>query len=270
MISKQHYQFFSNLIFKLTGMVYEEGDYYRLDARLNSLKKKYNCSNFDELVNIFSSHDPQKEKELIIEATNNETYFFRDKKPFEYLTTFYCEDKKAESDMSLKIWSSACSTGQEVYSILIQLMDECPEFIHGLEIDATDISQGALDKAESGNYSNLDVQRGLPIKTLMKYFKNEEDSSWTFKDPNKSKVQFSAMNLLTGLYKANYYDLVFCRNVLIYQNKQNKELVLNKIYDSLRPGGVLILGAGESLLGMSHNFESDNRSGAMVFKKPLK
>lgn len=267
-IEKKHYEFFSQLIFKLSGMAYEEKDFYRLDGRLNSLAKKYKVENLDELIKLFNNPDQDKIKELINEATNNETYFFRDKKPFEFLTeSFLPQLVERKPSGPVYFWSCACSSGQEVYSTLMSLHDKFPEIAKRLSFKATDISAEILEKARKGNYTNLEIQRGLPIKKLMKYFKNQEDSSWTFKDEYRKGVTYSEFNLLSPNFPLEKFDVVFCRNVLIYQNQENKNLILNKIYECLSEGGILILGAGESLLGIDHKFKHFTVNGYTVFQR---
>lgn len=266
-IENRHYNFFADLVFKLSGMHYQEKDYYRLDARIISLCKLHKLESVDDLVNLYQNPNSNLINDLINEATNNETYFYRDKKPFEFLVNhFIPQFLENSSTQNLSIWSCACSSGQEVYSTLMEIDEHFPHLLSSLNFDASDISRSILDKAESGNYTNLEVQRGLPIKKLMKYFENQKDSSWTFKEPLKSRVKFKEFNLISGNFPKACYDVIFCRNVLIYQNSENRQIILDSLSTTLKSGGIIIMGAGESLLGMKHNLSHYTVEGYTVFQ----
>ena len=271
MIDTKIYKFFADLIYNKTGIFYPEKDYYRLDGRLNTLIAHYGCKDARELYVMFTQNmTPDMERHLIDLGTNNETYFFRDNKPFTALTKDIIPNLAKENPGGMiSIWSCASSTGQEPLSILMSIMENNPTLSTSqLEIYATDISSKALDKCRSGNYSNLEVQRGLPITMLMKYFDNEEDGSWTAKKSLSSKIHYDEFNLLTSVYPQNRYDIIFCRNVLIYQDQENKDKILHKMLESLRPGGYFIMGAGESLIGTTVSMDQNTLSDMMVFRKP--
>ncbi len=268
MITNEIYKYFADFVFKKTGIQYLETDYYRLDSRINQLIEKYDCKDANEVYRLYKdSLDSEKERFLIDICTNNETYFFRDTKPFDALALDIMPElrQKHPSD-ELKIWSCASSTGQEPLSILMTIMEKLPNEVK-FNFKATDISSQALNKCSKGIYTNLDFQRGLPIQLLVKYFESVEGSNWKAKSNLTSKVEYGHFNLLTDLFPPSSYHVIFCRNVLIYQNQVNKNSILEKIEASLKPGGYLILGAGESLIGSSINLAQKNLSGAMVFQK---
>lgn len=263
------YKFFADLIYNKTGIFYPEKDFYRLDARLNTLCKAYSCEDYISLYMLFSTKmNSLMERDLINLATNNETFFFRDKKPFNFLSSHIFPQAKGQGKMSFNIWSCACSSGQEPYSIKMEYLEKGFNNDFKLEITATDISSEILDKAKSGVYSSLEVQRGLPIQLMVKYFFKNDDSSWKVNDDLKKDVSFSYFNILKDVYPVNKYDVIFCRNVLIYQDKKNKQEIVKNLFHALKPGGFLIFGAGESLIGFDHSYKQEVIEGCMIFIKP--
>lgn len=271
MIDKEIYKYFASLVYQKTGIFYPEKDYYRLDSRLNTLKKLLECDSYEDLHKLYLTQPSKKHETILIDlSTNNETYFFRDNKPFDALAKdivplILSKNKFAK----INIWSCACSTGQEPLSIVMSLKDLCPDLKHEqLKVDATDISQQALDKCKTGAYSQLEVKRGLPEHYLNKYFTHNNDSLWKANQEILSLIDYGHFNLLTDTFIANKYDIVFCRNVLIYQDKENRERIIQNLYTTLKPGGFLLMGAGESMIGSKVNFEQITFSNMMVFQKP--
>lgn len=264
------YAFFSKLVFEKCGIMYTEKDYYRLDSRFFKLRAKYDCEDNDALFNLFKAKmTVSMEKFLIDVCTNNETYFFRDDNPFLALKDkIYPDFKKSNPGKQYKIWSCACSTGQEPLTILFSLMEGYPNLgVEDIMLEASDISTDALEKAKSGIYNGLDVQRGLPIMLLMKNFESLEDNHWKIKKHIHDLVDFKQFNLLHDYFPVARYDLIYCRNVLIYQNKENREAILKNVMKALKPGGHLIMGAGESLIGSSVSMTQLSLANTLVFKK---
>ena len=261
------YKFFADIVFKKTGIYYPERDYYRLDSRLEKMRKQFKFETIEDLYKKCSSlMTIDMEMYLIDICTNNETYFFRDQKPFDALTKEIIPDVMSEQQ-NIKIWSCASSTGQEPLSICMSIAEA------GINkpylLDASDISEQALAKAKSGIYSGLDVQRGLPIQLLVKYFEQEKEGFWKAKNEIHSRINYFKFNLFTGHFKPNYYDIIFCRNVLIYQNQENKQLILQSLFSSLKDGGVIIMGAGESLIGIDSQLQQLNLKSGIVFQKKI-
>ena len=270
-IDNKIYKFFADIVFKKTGIYYPEKDYYRLDSRINRLVSNFDCANAEELYTLYTQNmTPAMETLLIDLCTNNETYFFRDNKPFDAISKNIVPSLlESNPNGMINIWSCASSTGQEPLSVLMSIKENCPQVKnHQIVFEASDISTQALEKCRKGNYTNLEVQRGLPITLLMKYFDNEEDGTWTAKPELHKRVTYKSFNLLTGAYPVNKFDVIFCRNVLIYQDKENKDMIMHKLYNALKPGGYLIMGAGESMIGTTVTFEQESLSNMMVFVKP--
>jgi chemotaxis protein methyltransferase CheR len=271
MIKEEVYKFFTDYIYKNTGMVYAPADYYRLDSRINELVRIFTLKSPDELYEMYKKNiTPDMRAVLINISTNNETYFFRDVKPFTTLSKKIIQDIfKAYPTGDIKVWSAASSTGQEAYSILMSLKNSLDEASFAkINVEGSDISTQALDRAKSGIYNGLEVQRGLPAPLLIKFFEQLEPEKWKINSELIGKARFFEFNLLTGQYPVDKFQIIFCRNILIYQDKANKLNILNNLYKALKKDGVLILGSGESLIGLETAFERVVYDELTVYKKP--
>lgn len=271
-ISDDVYKFFADYVFQHTGIEYKSHDYYRLDSRIKSLIDHYELAGVDELYSKCKvGIDKDMHNYMVDLFTNNETYFMRDIKPFKSLGKAVIPkiQELFPHTTSINMWSCASSTGQEIYSIQMAI-DSFGDFATKppLKIDASDISDDALRRAKEGLYSGLEVQRGLPAPFLLKYFEKKADlEMWAIKNELKTCVNFFKFNLLTDDYPVSKYHIIFCRNVLIYQNQENKRKILEKICDALKPGGFLLFGAGESLIGMNLPLKHIEMEGAWFYQK---
>lgn len=249
-IRKRDYQFFAEYIFDNSGIYYGPDDYYRLDSRIKTLCEHFNVQNSQELFDLFQLKiTTEMHKMLIDTATNNETYFFRDNKPFDAIVKVVKET--IEEKGFCNIWSLGCSTGQEPYSILLSLMENQVDLTK-VKIRASDISEAALSKAKAGEYNMIEIQRGLPTMMMVKYF-TQNDRVWKIKDEIRRQVSFDQFNIIKDNFPYSQFDLVLCRNVIIYQTVENKKVILKSIFQALRSGAYLALGSGESLIGMNIN-----------------
>jgi len=272
-LNQQQLKFFADYIYKELGIVYAEHNYFQLDQRLEKVAQHNNFKSQIELYNYCISNSIAGAlKQYILDiATNNETSFYRDQKLYTLVESellknfnqFFPEEKK------IKIWSAACSFGQEPYSIamLIDKMKNNGTNLLDVEINASDISESALEKAKSGIYSQIEVQRGLPIDYLVKYFSKIDEMNWQLNDSIKSKVKFKKQNLLDPIPHINYFHIVFIRNVLIYQETERKKEIVSKILKTIVPGGFIIFGSSESGLGLSNDIEQFSKDGAIVYRK---
>ncbi|NJL25662.1 MAG: protein-glutamate O-methyltransferase CheR [Calothrix sp. SM1_5_4] len=250
--------FFAKYIEKELGIVYSEFNHYQLENRLDEIVRIVGLNSVEELHAKATAGMTSDIKQLLLDmATNNETSFFRDPKIFRAIQssvfpTILKDGRKA------RIWSAACSFGQEPYtlSMLLQQYSEQVKAPVNAEIVATDISSKALERARSGRYSQLEVQRGLPAASLIKFFKKDDDNYWTVDPVLRAPIRFETLNLLSSFLTWGKLTMILCRNVLIYQSVENKIKIINKFTESLNSGGFLILGAGESLIGLSDAFES--------------
>jgi chemotaxis protein methyltransferase CheR len=195
--------------------------------------------------------------------TTNETFFFRDKVPFDHLreTIMPALLRSRASRKSLRIWCAAGSTGQEPYSIAMCLKEMGPTLAGWrLEILATDLSQEVLEKSKSGIYSQFEVQRGLPIQLLVKYFK-QIGEIWQINPDIRGMVQHRQLNLLHDVSHLGSFDVIFCRNVLIYFDQETKTRTFARLATMMEPDGFLVLGAAETVVGLTETFKpiSDRR-----------
>ena len=232
---------------------------YLLESRLLPVARKHNLKSLDDMVPIVRSRPTGDLMKEIVEAmTTNESFFFRDIKPFEQFTGFVLPALlKARADKKLiRIWSAACSSGQEPYTLAMLLAEQQAKMAGWrVEILATDLSTEILEKAEAGQYSQFEVQRGLPIQYLVKYFKQQGDR-WQIDAGLRGRVKFRTFNLLEDPTSLGTFDVIFCRNVLIYFDQPTKTTVLAKLHRILAPDGFLYLGGAETVLGISDKFQA--------------
>ena len=253
--------FFAQYIEKELGIVYAESNYYQLQNRLEEITRILGLGAPADLHALAKKGLSGDARQLVLDiATNNETSFFRDPKIFKAISTKILPEiiAKAPAHRPIRIWSAASSFGQEPYTLAMIAHELCkdPITLRRFEITATDISSRALDRAKKGRYSQLEVQRGLPSALLVKHFKKDAENYWTISPQLRELVQFRALNLLSPFDSLGLFDLILCRNVLIYQNVPNKAAIIKRLVDRLQPGGVLVLGAGESMIGLSDAFET--------------
>lgn len=254
----EDFEFLSTLLRQRSGLVLTVDKAYLLESRLMPVARKYGHKDLDELVPVLRGVNNQDLLRDITEAmTTNESLFFRDMKPFDQLQNLIIPGlvKNRAAKREIRIWCAACSSGQEPYSIAM-LLKEAASTLTGwkTEIVATDISVEMLDKAQAGIYTQFEVQRGLPVKLLVKYFEQNGDK-WTIDPSIRSMVSFREFNLLDDPSALGAFDIVFCRNVLIYFDQDLKREVLEKVSKQLPNDGVLYLGGAETVLGVTDRFK---------------
>jgi chemotaxis protein methyltransferase CheR len=197
--------------------------------------------------------------EIIDALTTNETLFFRDLKPFDILKTSIIPTliERNKASKAIRIWSAACSTGQEAFSIAMTIRENFPQLNSwNISIIGTDICHEVLTRATEGVYSQAEVNRGLPIKMLVKYFTNDQ-GRWVVKDDLKKMVKFEYLNFVDKWPPMMAMDIIFIRNVLIYFSHQVKTTILTKMSKQLNKGGYLFLGSSESLIGLDVPFKGE-------------
>ena len=257
------FDFVTSELKRRSGIVIGKDKLYLLESRLSPLARKEGLASIDELITVVRQRRDERLMTQIVDAmTTNETFFFRDKTPFEHLEkVVFPALASARPGQRIRILSAACSTGQEAYSIAMML-DQNPRLVGGasVEIVATDISERVLEKARAGIYSQFEVQRGLPIRYLMSYF-NQQGDVWKLSDSIKSKVNFRSLNLLEPLTGLGSFDVVLCRNVLIYFDLQTKRDILTRLSRQMSERSFLLLGAAETVVGVVDAFvaNKDNR-----------
>ena len=248
----------SKILKERSGLVLGQDKAYLLESRLNPVARKWQFKGFDDLADaIRTKKDEALIRDITEAMTTNESFFFRDNKPFDQfrdvVLPHLLEHRKTKR--SIRIWSAACSSGQEPYSLSMILKEQAAKLAGWkVEIIATDLSTEILAKAREGLYSQFEVQRGLPINLLVKYFKQEGDR-WQLDAGIRGMVRFREFNLLQSLTALGQFDVVFCRNVLIYFDQETKGKVLGNISKLMPEDGFLFLGGAETVLGVSEDFQ---------------
>ncbi len=252
------FDIYKDLLKESSGLVLTQDKSYLVDSRLNPVAKKWGYDDIAAMTNILRGVPPKDLVKDIVEAmTTNETSFFRDTKPFEIFKNdvlpYY--KNKAGHSKRIRIWCAAAASGQEPYSLAMCIKEEMakmPGF--NFEIVATDISQEILDQAKEGTYSQFEVQRGLPITHLMKYFTQNGDK-WTVNQDIKNMITYKYFNLLEPMTTLGKFDIVFCRNVLIYFDPPTKKDVMERINNQMNDDGFFFLGGAETVLGITDAFK---------------
>mgnify|MGYP000924604981 CR=1 FL=1 len=256
-MNDQDYKFFEDLLKVESGLIITPEKMYLLESRLLPIAQKRGVQGLEGLAQkMRASKDQELQREVVEAMTTNETSFFRDSTPFQRLKEdvlpVFMNTRAAQK--TLRIWSAACSSGQEPYSIAM-LLKEYPGLTGWkIEIVATALSLDILAQAKSGAYSQFEVQRGLPIQLLVKYFTQQGDK-WVAKPELKDMISFRTANLLRDFSVLGQFDIIFCRNVLIYFDIATKAKVLSAIKNITKQDGILFLGGAETVIGISDSFK---------------
>jgi chemotaxis protein methyltransferase CheR len=255
----EDFELFSTMVRQRSGLLLSPDKAYLLESRLVPVARKWNLKTLEEIAQSLRAHRDEALMHDITEAmTTNETFFFRDQKPFEQFKNVVMPRliKARESKKQVRIWSAASSSGQEAYSLAMIFCEESSKY-HGwkIEIIGTDISSDIVERAKRGVYSQFEVQRGLPITLLVKYFTQIGTDKWQIKDNIRQMVQFREGNLITDFGAIGVFDVIFCRNVLIYFDQSMKTRVLEAMARILQPDGVLFLGGAETVLGITNKLK---------------
>ena len=266
------FDYISNLLKLRSGLSLSKEKTYLLESRLQPIARSHGLENISQLIaRMRANSDPKLMHEVVQSMTTNETMFFRDNKPFERLKQQilpYLREKEPNRK-HLRIWSSACSSGQEPYTVAMCLQDEMMKMGgYSYDILATDLCEKVVEKARQGLYTQFEIQRGLPIQLLIKYFQQAADNHWRVNDATQKMVKFQTHNLMEDCAKFGRFDIIFCRNVLIYFDEATKTQVLNRLASVLNPPGFLILGSAETVLGLTDKFKSfQNDPGVYVLNR---
>ena len=251
------YEFLRKMLKERSGLDLSADKQYLVESRLIPLARKAGLPGLPELVQKLKGGTEALTADVVEAMTTNETFFFRDKVPFDHLkATIMPELLQARAARrSLRIWCAASSTGQEPYSIAMCLK-ELGAALTGwrVEIVATDLSQGVLEKSRAGLFSQFEVQRGLPIQLLVKHFV-QTGELWQLNSDIRAMVQFRHLNLLQDFSHLGAFDIIFCRNVLIYFDQDTKTNVFGRLSRMIEPDGFLMLGAAETVVGLTEAFK---------------
>lgn len=257
-VSHASYQIIADLLAARTGQQLTESRRWRIGTALGGLFRERGITNVDQLVCMLATPGQAELADQVVEALlNNETYFFRDRPTFDQLPehVFPLLAERRASRKRLQIWCAGCSTGQEAHSLAIQFADE-PERWNGWSIDilGTDISNSAIATAKAGHYSQFEVQRGLSVNQMLQHF-TETPSGWQIRNETRSMVRFQRHNVLDGPPASGSFDLILCRNVMLYFPPDARARAFSRLSQALAKDGILMLGAGETVVGQTQQFE---------------
>jgi chemotaxis protein methyltransferase CheR len=255
-VTPLEYDYLRKLLKDRSGLVLSSDKQYLVESRLTPLARKVGLQTLSDLVQKLKCANERLIVDVVEAMTTNESFFYRDKIPFDHFRDVIVPALMSARarERRLRIWCAAASTGQEPYSLAMSLR-EIKEKLGGwrVEILGTDLSMEVLEKAKAGVYSQFEVQRGLPIQLLVKYFSQVGDT-WQIAPDIRAMVQYRALNLLGDFSHLGKFDVVFCRNVLIYFDQETKTGVLSRIAKLLEPDGYLVLGAAETVVGLTDAF----------------
>lgn len=269
-MTPQEFDFLRNFLHSQSGLDLAEDKRYLVEARLNPLARRAGIADLSALIAaIRTSNDPALKTSVVEAMTTNESSFFRDKTPFEHFKNVIIPQMLESNGMrrEIKVWCAAASTGQEPYSLAISAREDARLNAWKLDILATDIAESVMERGKAGVYSQFEVQRGMPIQLLVKYF-NQDGDVWELDPAIRRTIRWQKLNLLSSFAALGKFDVVFCRNVLIYFDRQTKTEVLSRIADSLQPNGFLLLGAAETVVGLSDRFEATPNCRGLYQPKP--
>nr|AAL47025.1 chemotaxis methyltransferase [Azospirillum brasilense] len=254
----EDFDMFSTLLKQRSGLVLTRDKAYLLESRLMPVARKWNMKGLEELASTVRTRKDEALLRDITEAmTTNESSFFRDQKPFDQFKQIVLPKlmEARSAKRSIRIWSAACSSGQEAYSLAMLLSEDAAKLAGWrIEIVGTDISAEMVERSKSGIYTQFEVQRGLPIQMLVKHFKQQGDK-WQISLQLRQMASFREFNLLGDLSGLGQFDIVFCRNVLIYFDQPTKTKVLEAIARQMPQDGVLYLGGADTVLGITDPFK---------------
>jgi len=259
-ISDSSSRILAGLLEARTGQQLTMSRRWRIETALSSLLRERGIATLDELITILvMGKEPNLSQQVVEALLNNETYFFRDRAPFDLLQRHALPElaKRRAETRRIRFWSAGCSTGQEVYS-LAMLFAESPQDWLGWTVDilGTDVSTGCVDRARSGTYSQFEVQRGLGIKQMINWFEETGDG-WRAVEALRKPVRFQVQNILEPPPHPGGFDIVLCRNVLLYLSPDKRTLAFERLASAMADDAWLMLGAGETVIGQTTRLGSD-------------
>lgn len=269
-ISASEYESFSDFLRASCGISLGPNKQYLVATRMRRVLLEQELRSIAELVAKLANPGERSLRQKVIDAmTTNETFWFRDGYPFDYLARSLLPGLLQGGAKTVRVWSAACSSGQEPYSISMVV----EEYLRSrgalsveVEILATDLCSTVLEAAKQGLYDRLSLARGLSAERTQQFFQRRDDDFWALKDNIKRRVRFRPVNLQDSYLMLGRFDIIFCRNVLIYFSADTKQQVLAKLHSVLNPGGILFLGSSESITGASHLFDVVNCNPGVAYR----
>jgi chemotaxis protein methyltransferase CheR len=262
-VSDSSSRILANLLEARTGQQLTMSRRWRIETALSALLRERGIASLDELITILvMGREPSLANQVVEALLNNETYFFRDRSPFDLLAAHALPAlaKRRDSSRRIRIWSAGCSTGQEAYSLAMLFAENAPAW-RGWTIDilATDVSESVIDRARCGIYTQFEVQRGLGINQMIRWFE-ECDGGWRAVEALRKPVRFQVQNILEKPPHPGDFDIVLCRNVLLYLCAEKRALAFSRLESAMAPDGWLMLGAGETVIGQTRKLVADPKA----------
>ncbi len=265
-IQEDHYRFLQECVHAETGIVIDHDKHYLVESRLTPIARQLGLASINDLCALLrATREPAISRQVAEAMTTNETYFFRDPAHYEAIRSALLPRLREQRQdvRKLRFWSAAASTGQEAYSLAMLLLEE--GFADwNLQIFGTDFSSQVVERARSGKYQQIEVNRGLPAALLVKHFRRS-GVDWQLSEAVRSLARFETLDLRRSLRALGPFDLVFCRNVLIYFDVETKSRILEQIHGTLFRGGWLLLGGAETAFGLEPLFERRVVGGTTVY-----
>ena len=265
-INPENYRFLQEYVYSQVGIVLDEGKQYLFQSRLANIVKQLSLGSINDLcAQLHSTGDSGVGHQIAEAMTTNETYFFRDPAHYEAIRTVLLPKLKEErhTSKSLRFWSAAASTGQEAYSLAMLLLEEQLQGWN-MQILGTDFSSKVVARARGGVYQQIEVNRGLPASLLVKHFRRS-GMDWQVSDQVRQLARFETIDLRNSMRTLGPFDLVFCRNVMIYFDSQTKLSILKQLHSTLFRGGWLLLGGAETAFGVDEWFERRTVGNATIY-----
>ena len=265
-IHPDSYRFLQDHIYARVGIVLEHDKHYLFESRLTPIVRQLGLASINDLCGlIISSRDSEVSRSVVEAMTTNETYFFREPAHYDAIRNVLLPrlDRERPATRQMRVWSAASSTGQEAFSLAMCLLED--GFAHwNIDLLGTDFSGNVLDRARAGKYQQIEVNRGLPAALLLRYFQRA-GVNWQLCDQVRRMVRFERIDLRNTMTGMGPFDLVMCRNVLIYFDAPTKKSIMREIRGTLHPGGWLLLGSAETASGVDQWFDKQSIQGATVY-----
>jgi chemotaxis protein methyltransferase CheR len=260
-ISDTSRRILASLLEARTGQQLAMNRRWRIDTALAGIVRQRGFDSVDQLVaKLVSRADPSLSDSVIEALLNNETYFFRDRLPFDLLLGGPIKrlERTRARERRLSIWCAGCSTGQEAYSLAMSFADDKARWTGWqIEIVGTDLSKTAIGRAQAGTYTQFEVQRGLPVMQMIRWFEELGGGDWRISQKLRDSVRFESRNIIEPPPRPGKFDIILCRNLLLYFAPDMRRLAFTRLAEAIQPDGALMLGAGETVIGQTDRFVSD-------------
>lgn len=265
-ILPENYKFLQAHVYSEVGIVLEDNKHYLFESRLAPIVQQFSLGSINDLCALLlAKRNPEIGQQVVEAMTTNETYFYRDPAQYEAIRTVFLPKliEERKSTRKLRFWSAASSTGQEAYTLAMLLLNEGLKDWN-IQILGTDFSSKVVERARTGVYQQLEVNRGLPVAQLLKYFRRS-GLEWQLTEQVKQMAQFETIDLRRSLRTMGPFDLVFCRNVMIYFDNKTKLNIMKELHGTMFRGGWLLLGSTEAAFGLDEWFERKTVGNVTVF-----